>query len=72
MENNKIEVWFDEENICLLFNGKLKKHPLSWFPRLEGATESQRMNYTLSPFGLHWNSLDEDLSFEGFDNFILI
>ena len=43
--------------------------PLSWFPRLQNATIEQRENYELSPFGIHWEELDEDLSFEGFFKF---
>lgn len=39
------------------------------FPRLQNATEGQKHNYTISPFGLHWKELDEDLSFDGFFNY---
>ena len=30
------------------------------------ATPSEREQYTLSPYGIHWEHLDEDLCFEGF------
>lgn len=43
--------------------------PLSWFPRLKNASKSERKNYTFSPYGIHWQELDEDLSFEGFFKF---
>jgi len=33
---------------------------------LRNATPTERASYTHSPFGLHWPTLDEDLSFEGF------
>jgi hypothetical protein len=33
---------------------------------LAQATPQQREKYELSPFGIHWEALDEDLSFEGF------
>lgn len=39
---------------------------LDAFPRLRNATDEQRRQFTLSPFGIHWESLDEDLSYEGF------
>lgn len=39
------------------------------FPQLVNATEAQRQNYTVSPFGIHWEDLDEDLSFDGFFNY---
>ena len=40
--------------------------PLDWFPRLEQASVEQRNEFELSAFGIHWEELDEDLSFEGF------
>ena len=33
---------------------------------LRNATSAERENYTLSPYGIHWEHLDEDLCFEGF------
>ena len=36
------------------------------FPRLKYATQKERLNFTLSKDGIHWNDIDEDLSFEGF------
>jgi hypothetical protein len=72
MENKKtnIEVGFTENLIFIKDqNGKYKSHPLEWFPRLLNATTEQRNNFTLSPFGIHWESIDEDLSFEGFYSF---
>ena len=32
---------------------------------LEAGTDAQRSNMEVSPFGIHWPDLDEDLSFEG-------
>ena len=31
-----------------------------------GATPEERADYTLSPYGIHWEKLDEDLCYEGF------
>ncbi|WP_404423078.1 DUF2442 domain-containing protein [Nibricoccus sp. IMCC34717] len=39
--------------------------PVKGNPRLEGALPSQLNRIEISPFGLHWPDLDEDLSFEG-------
>ena len=39
--------------------------PLWWYPRLLNATSGQRANYELSPLGVHWPDVDEDLSIEG-------
>ena len=38
------------------------------YPRLRNAKADERLNYTADEFGLHWERLDEDLSFEGFFN----
>lgn len=38
--------------------------PLSWFPRLRDASLEQLKNYELSPRGIHWDTLDEDVSIE--------
>jgi hypothetical protein len=35
------------------------------YPRLLQATPAQRASYELSPFGVHWPEIDEDLSIEG-------
>lgn len=34
-------------------------------PRLARATEAQRANMELSPMGIHWPDVDEDLSIRG-------
>lgn len=41
--------------------------PLAWFPRLLHATPEQRNGYEISGGGqgLHWASLDEDISVAG-------
>ncbi len=41
------------------------KFPIYGNSRLEGATETDLSNIEISPFGLHWPALDEDLSFRG-------
>lgn len=60
------KVWLDDENIFVTFDsGHTIGNPLLWFPRLKNATPEQRNNFEISPFGIHWASLDEDLSIEG-------
>jgi hypothetical protein len=39
--------------------------PIQGNPRLEGKPEHQLADIEVSPFGLHWPSLDEDLSIKG-------
>jgi hypothetical protein len=55
----------DSELIVTLANGQKVVTPLWWYPRLLNATAKQRANYELSPFGVHWPEIDEDLSVEG-------
>lgn len=66
-KDNIKKIGFTPETIFIETNeGVIKSHPLTWFPTLEKATAEQRENYTISPFGVHWEALDMDLSFEGF------
>ncbi|OAV70769.1 hypothetical protein Barb7_03240 [Bacteroidales bacterium Barb7] len=63
------KVWFSNEQIYILTEtGRTGSLPLKSFHRLYNATDEQRENFTLSPFGIHWQELDEDLCFEGFLN----
>ena len=39
--------------------------PVAKNPNFAGASESQLSNIVLSPYGLHWPDLDEDLSIRG-------
>ena len=39
--------------------------PLAWFPRLLHADRAALESVEVSPFGLHWGALDEDVSVEG-------
>ncbi len=64
----KIEkVWFDAENIYIKTDiGHVIGNPLQWFPELLNATVEEKNNYEISPFGIHWPDIDEDLSLDGF------
>lgn len=61
-----VKVWFDDFVNIEMDDGRVGCLPLADFPRLKHATEKQREEYTLSPFGIHWGEIDEDLSYEGF------
>ena len=41
------------------------RFPVARNPRLAEGSPSQLKNIEVSPFGLHWPDLDEDLSFRG-------
>jgi Protein of unknown function (DUF2442) len=45
-----------------LADGRLLRTPLWWYPRLLTATAGQRSQLELSPLGLHWPEIDEDIS----------
>jgi hypothetical protein len=49
----------------ILQSGAELRFPASANPRLAAATPAQLGNIELSPFGLHWPDLDEDLSIRG-------
>ncbi len=60
------EVTFDDDNMWVaLDDGRTLGIPLAWFPRLLEATPEQRRNLEISPMGLHWEELDEDISIAG-------
>jgi hypothetical protein len=48
-----------------LSDGRVIGVPLAWFPRLLNASEEQRNQVRISSRGLHWQSLDEDISISG-------
>ncbi|MGP6489514.1 MULTISPECIES: DUF2442 domain-containing protein [Erwiniaceae] len=60
------DVRFDDSTMWVkLTDDRTLGIPLSWFPRLLRATPEQRNDYELSPGGIHWDALDEDISVEG-------
>jgi hypothetical protein len=48
-----------------LESGRTLKFPIAGNPKLEKGTRDQLGNIELSPYGLHWPDLDEDLSISG-------
>jgi len=60
------DVRFDDDSMTVaLSDGRALTVPLVWFPRLLEATPTQRDAVEISPFGLHWEEIDEDVSIEG-------
>ena len=58
--------WHRDGRIFIRFaGGQEVSFPVQGNPRLEKASESDLATIELSPFGIHWPTLDEDLSFEG-------
>jgi len=60
------EVRFDPDSMWVtLTDGRVRGVPLAWFPRLLHATPAQRRRCEISPRGLHWEALDEDIAIAG-------
>ena len=60
------KVTFDDDTMWVaLSDGRTLGVPLAWFPRLPRANASDLRTVTLSPMGLHWKALDEDISVAG-------
>jgi hypothetical protein len=61
-----VAVRFDEHSFWVdLADGRTLGVPLAWFPRLLHGTAAQREAFFLSPDGIHWEELDEDISIAG-------
>ena len=66
MNTSAKSVRFDDDSMWVdLADGRVIAVPLAWFPRLLHATPAQRERVELSPLGLHWEGLDEDISVAG-------
>ena len=59
-------VRFDSDCMWVdLSDGRTIGVPLAWFPRLLRGTPKQRKQVRISGRGLHWETLDEDISIAG-------
>lgn len=67
-----VKVWFDKINLYVeIDSGHIIGNPLSWFERLEKATQEQRAKFEIGPFrqSIHWEEIGEDLSLESLFDF---
>jgi hypothetical protein len=53
------------ELVVTLADGRKIATPLEWYPRLRRASSAERADYEIMPMGIHWPSIDEDLSVAG-------
>jgi hypothetical protein len=61
-----LAVRFDADSFWVdLADGRTLGVPLAWFPRLLHGSPEARAKVELSPSGLHWDELDEDISIAG-------
>ena len=58
-------VYKDGFVIVSMQSGVEVRFPTGKNPRLSGGTREQLEHIEISPFGIHWPDLDEDLSFRG-------
>ena len=56
-------VTFDDDTMWVaLDDGRTIGVPLAWFPRLLKGGAEARQDFFLSPAGIHWEALDEDVA----------
>ena len=58
-------VFQDGQIIISMESGTEIRFPVAENPRLAHGTASQLSRMEISPYGIHWPDLDEDLSFRG-------
>ena len=60
------DVRFDDDSMWVsLSDGRILGVPLVWYPRLLNGSSAARADFFISPSGIHWEDLDEDVSIEG-------
>ena len=67
-EARAVSVIVSEDSLQVrLADGREVFVPLEWFPKLRDASPEERQNWRLigGGVGIHWESLDEDISVEG-------
>ena len=64
-DNARWAVFRDGHIIIGMVSGAEIRFPAAENPRLARGTPEQLNRIELSPFGLHWPDLDENLSFQG-------
>ena len=61
-----MRVRFDSDSTWVdLSDGRTLGVQLAWFPRLLGSSMAQREGVRITSRGLHWDTLDEDISIAG-------
>lgn len=62
-----LKLWFEDERIYVTNDmGETLYQSLKFYPRLLMATDAERQDYEFEPFGIHWEQIDEDVSYESF------
>ena len=68
MNEMKIKkLWFADGRIYVTTDkGETLFQSLKFYPRLLTATDEQRQAYELWEYGIRWDAIDEDMSYESF------
>ncbi len=62
------KIWFDNNRIYgETDDGRVLWQSLLYYRRLLNATQAEREHYEMDDEGIHWEDLDEDVSFESFE-----
>ena len=62
------KVWFEGERIYIeTDDGRTLWQSILYYQRLLHATEEQKKDFDLGMFGIHWEDIDEDISYESFE-----
>ena len=65
IDTAKKVMYADRHILIQMDSGIEVRFPVEKNPRLSRGTPTQLNNIEISPFGIHWPDLDEDLSFQG-------
>jgi len=66
LTDNAVKAAYENGYIIILMESGVEiKFPVKDNQRLAKGTDKQLNNIEISPYGLHWPDLDEDLSFRG-------
>ena len=61
------KIWITDSAVWIkTADGREACEKFSDYPRLRYATQQQSKKYTADAFGIRWEEIDEDLSYEGF------
>ena len=62
-----VKLWFEDKRIYVTTdNGETLYQSLFFYPRLLMASLEERENYELWEYGIRWDVIDEDMSYESF------
>ena len=66
LADNAVKAIYKNGHIIILMGSGVEiKFPVNRNKRLAKGSDKQLNNIEISPYGLHWPDLDEDLSFKG-------